>query len=566
MQKLIFSLLLLLLIISCSNNSQYVGKINSQWITKDRYSNAIRTNFESFFLSNNRNPSESELKDLKNATWQDLIISTVLFDEFKKYQIQVSSQEVIDTLLANIPDIILNSKQFKTDGVNFDFEKYHLCLTTNEPINLTWLRNKYYLSVIPMKKLEQKVADSFLPSDKDLKAFFKLRNTNINAKVLVFNTINSDKITVSQDEVRNYFFQNKQYFYNKPACDLTYSVFPLKATRVDSIYTKTQIDSIYRELKKKGNFNIFAKQHSDSPKAYAAGMLEYMTVDSLPPMLKKELQDLNVNDFTRPIFWNDHWRIYLLINKTKSMVKLQEIAVKTKISRATKDIYVNKVAEFVKLAREIGFNKAAEEMNLRAISITDLSFTNSTIPEFGKSDNIINKAFQSQEGKILDPIYNDKLNAYVIFKVDRLVKADLQKIQDVSPQITDSLRVRKKLDMEIALADNFYKEFNQNPGGGILKYNINTMAIDSLSDAKSLSALKAELITQDKPLCLLKPRIFQNKVITAYLLTNNEIDNISFQTQKNELTQAYKNEHKKEIFDKWFERKLKQAKIKDNRS
>ena len=57
----------------------------------------------------------------------------------------------------NIPEIVKKSPQFNTAAGEFNLDAYESSLVNNKPVDLSWLKNFYYTSYIPMAKLKQQI-------------------------------------------------------------------------------------------------------------------------------------------------------------------------------------------------------------------------------------------------------------------------------------------------------------------------------------------------------------------------------------------------------------------------
>ena len=155
---------ILLVLTGCSiQKGNNAGRINGTNIKELDFMNSLRGHFTGFILEKDRTPDDNEKKELYTQTWRDITIHVILKDYFKKYNIQVTPQEVTDTLLNNIPPSIMKAPIFITDG-KFDRTKYVQTLLSESTKQLDWLRKYYYEYYIPLAKLKQELQEEEIVS------------------------------------------------------------------------------------------------------------------------------------------------------------------------------------------------------------------------------------------------------------------------------------------------------------------------------------------------------------------------------------------------------------------
>lgn len=140
------------------------------------------------------------------------------------------------------------------------------------------------------------------------------------------NQINA-KITVRDEEVQNFYENNRQRFVNPRGVGLaSIMVDPGDNGAQDDAKSdseaKVKIDSIYAQLKSGADFATVARARSEDPSNVRGGDLGFATEDELkqngfpPPLVEQFFGAMQVGSYTAPVqFPNKRWYIFKLQNK-----------------------------------------------------------------------------------------------------------------------------------------------------------------------------------------------------------------------------------------------------------
>jgi parvulin-like peptidyl-prolyl isomerase len=139
------------------------------------------------------------------------------------------------------------------------------------------------------------------------------------------NQVNA-KITIRDEEVQDFYNNNKQRFVNPRGVGLANIVVdPLENGGQDDAKSeaeaKVKIDNIYAQLKSGADFATVARARSEDPSNVRGGDIGFATEDDLkqngfPPALIEQLfGPLQVGSFTPPVLINKRWFIFKLQSK-----------------------------------------------------------------------------------------------------------------------------------------------------------------------------------------------------------------------------------------------------------
>lgn len=577
------SILALLLIIvmflsSCASGSNYVGRVNKNWIQMDEYMQHYRRNYEAFMLEHNFSPDMNQRKRLADEAWQRIVDGYTLKDLFEKHNITVTQREMIDTLRTNIPEIILSSPRFLDEDGKFDREKYNLSLVSDKPENLSWLRSYYLHTYIPLKKLEYLVLSQRKISNREIRDLFTLKNTEALIEVYSFDLdyykepnnptmqfVNSfsniPRVSIVEKDIEDYYNENRNTFFNLPRIDLNWVLFSNLPSAKDSLNTKIMADSIYNEIKSGKVFSNFARNFSAPPYNRLQGNAGFMDINEFDNDIKRKILSTSNNDLIKPFLKDNSWWIIRVDEKTQSMARLSIIKLDILASSETIAEARRKLDKFSELCYIVGFNRAAHELLLDIHRVTDLSLENNIVPTLGNLDNIIRRAMRLPDKTIFEPILINDRQTYIIFQVEKNTPGSFKSMLEVYDDIYKIIESRKQKERLEFIVNQFRGKFDvsQVPQDLIQTYNLKYYD-------KNFSY---EFITE----CL---SLRQNSLTGVYTRENNLFFAriISVNTDRsNQLTQYETEILRKELqflngndyFNNWLDRQRKKSKVRDLR-
>jgi len=151
------------------------------------------------------------------------------------------------------------------------------------------------------------------------------------------------------------------------------------------------------------------------------------------------------------------WHIIKVSGKDKREVKLLDLAMKVKPSAQTVETAYQQAQDFVVLAKDEGFEKAAENSKFTVQETQEFSKTGS-IPGIGMNDAISNFAFNNKMGAIADPSY--VRNGVVVVKVSSIREEGIRPLEEVKSSVRIFALKEKKLEKIRPEVDAFYKTLN----------------------------------------------------------------------------------------------------------
>ncbi|MDD2332510.1 MAG: peptidyl-prolyl cis-trans isomerase, partial [Candidatus Cloacimonetes bacterium] len=443
----LFCLIIFLLMIGLSScalqTTNVAGRVNGHLIKTPDFNAAHRGHFENFMFENGRVPDSEEKKEIHRLTWRDITIHYILMDYFKKFNISSSESETLDTLMTNPPAYILKSPLFVQDG-KFDRDKYRLSLLYDDPVNLRPLKRDYYEYKIPIQKLKLKLVENVLLSRKEAKSIALIAASSADIDWYVFNP-DDIKPIVSEEDVRAYYQENQQQFSLTPSFSVEYISLPVDPTGQDLSYSKTKIDSLYAELQQGRDFGQLASKYSHAPSARDKGNMGYVALTDLPEELHEQIQALQVNEISLPLYANGAWHIYLLKERTKSLFRLSEIKINPISGKETREQMLERANDVLQLASRFGMSRAADELDYQHKLLENIPRESPWINDPEIVSQVQSRLAHLKSGETFPPQYSEDLSAWILIRVFDVVNSTVKPYEEVKDQIFQDLAKARSL-------------------------------------------------------------------------------------------------------------------------
>lgn len=552
-----------LIMSSCAiPNANSAGTINGKNIDKQDYMNALKGHFTGFVLEKDRTPDESEKQAIGKKTWRDITIHVILKDYFRKYEIQVSEQEVIDTLLNNIPVTIQSAPAFQSDGV-FDRAMYISSLLQDKPQKLDWLRKHYFQYYIPIEKLKIELQRKSVISKKDLSQLTKTVNSKASIDWIVFDP-SVCEVKVSQSEVENYYKSRQSEYQIKAYASLGFVTMPVRSSDQDVLTAKAKIDSLYQEIRNGASLGLLAEQFSESTSRTNQGSLGFVKPQSLPANVQKAIENLGKNQCTLPIKLDSAWALYELVERTKSLVKLNELMIRIIPGKETKEVAKSSAVNLRDLSLQLGLKTAASEMDSPYNEVKDVTRDSLWLADPSLGMYIMDRVFTQKTGVVLEPVYSSVLQAWVLVQILELQPYRVKPLITVSDEIEAIIRSQKQVTYSLGQAKFWSEQHKSDQLAAALAENLPIIKTqDLMIDGK----------INDMPLWNVFVEVLSNhslaKTTKAYMVDDlillpviNQVTELSPPLYDEQQVRQYYFSHiNPDWFDKWLDKEIINAKV-----
>jgi len=205
--------------------------------------------------------------------------------------------------------------------------------------------------IISEKLLIQEAENMGLKEDNDVLEQIKKMTEQILVQVLIEREI-LDKIKVNDEEVLEYYEQNKDSFTEKEQVHL-YNIL---------LETEKEAQDVLEQLKAGGDFNEIAIEKSTGPSATQGGDLGYLTKGTIIPEIEEVVFALELEELSEAIKTDFGFHILKITEKkpetVKTLEEVKEDIVQTLLPDKQKEAFENLLEE-LKSKSEIEINEEA---------------------------------------------------------------------------------------------------------------------------------------------------------------------------------------------------------------
>jgi peptidyl-prolyl cis-trans isomerase C len=286
MRKLIpFLVLILILAAACSNDSKkFIAKVNGEGIERPFFENEVSIALKQMEQPGKPPLSEQQKYDYRKKIVDGLIERQLLLQEVKKNNV-TAKEEDINQRLAN------TKKSFPTEP---DFQK---ALTDNG---------------LTEASLRQRIQEQI--------AVTQLIRTHV-----------VEKIVISDQELKDFYEKNKQYFNAPEQVKVSHVLVACKEAKCDAA-SKAKLEGIRKEItSKKITFADAAKKYSDCPSKAQGGDLNYIERGQVVPEFEKVAFAAQMGQIS-PVFKTSYGYHILVVTDKKAagLVPFEQVSANIK--------------------------------------------------------------------------------------------------------------------------------------------------------------------------------------------------------------------------------------------
>jgi len=555
-----------------------VGSVNGKELTYTMFSELYQDMYEQERTRSGKSDfTEEDLQSLKNQVWERFIQQTLFQQEMDKLNITVSDSEVVYQIYNYPLEDFKQHPSFQTDGV-FDIKKYHASFGSPQ---IPWRQiEDLYRQQVPFIKLQNVITSTARVTDQEITDEFVKKNLKAKIEYLgvPVRKFNSPSIKLGENELQDYYNENKDDFKQNEKRKLAYVIYPIETTADDTTRLMEEFKHIQERFAGGDDFNQLAKEYSEDPSASTnSGDLGYFERGAMVTPFSDAAFAAKVGDIVGPVKTSFGMHLIRVEDKKKEdgkeKVKASHILMKPAPAPSRVEDIGGRARFFAEDARSNGFSIQADNDSLEISETTLFEETGDFVPGIGRNFAVKNFTFSSKLNEVSGVYSVDQgyLVASLIevqpegFKpleeVSRLVenRVKLEKAKVLAKEFTSGLdeKVKSETDFkQIAAADTSKKLDHTASQEITLSGNVPGIGISVPfnSAAFSLEANEiSDLVETERGFYYIR------------LLEKSDFDSTAFSTQKLTLKVQLENQKKQQIFTRWYTQLKEESDIVDNR-
>ncbi|HEY8175986.1 MAG TPA: peptidyl-prolyl cis-trans isomerase [Gemmatimonadaceae bacterium] len=225
---------------------------------------------------NGRSLTQDELRQIENETLDEMIMQTLLEQEYRSRGIGVSDEELREFARYAPPPFLYNAPDLQTEG-RFDPQKYQRLLASPQARQggLLLALESYYRTEIPKEKLFEQITDGVNLTDADLWRSWQDEHDTAQVSYVVWRPALDPAAVkaVTDAEAKAYFEKHKAEFERPGHARLSVLHIPRIVSASDTNATRERLMKLRAEIAKGGGtkFEDVARRESDDTVSGANG-------------------------------------------------------------------------------------------------------------------------------------------------------------------------------------------------------------------------------------------------------------------------------------------------------
>ncbi len=352
--------------------------------------------------------SVSELSQIRQQAWDNLVADYLMGREMERRNIQVSDQEFYQFLKYQPPQELQQNEGFMTEG-KFDYQKYLSALADPRYSGFWAQVEAAYRPQLRKLKLQDQIAATARVGENEIRDYFLDTNEKIVVSY-VFSPVQKFAkgiVEAPEDQLKQYYESHKDDYKIDQRANLEYVSFSKEPTEKDWELIKLEADDIKRMLDEGDDFEELAKAYSEDNSAQNGGDLGWFGRGRMVPPFDSAAFALAPGEISEPVRTKFGWHIIQSVEKKNDkngeQVHARHILLKIKASSETVDLAFRNANAL--LADLSGSDLAAAAANLGdTLDTTGFFIEDKPIPKMGYDRSISQFAFDQPVGTV-SPVF-----------------------------------------------------------------------------------------------------------------------------------------------------------------
>ena len=433
-------------------NTSVVASVEGRDISYLAYEQAAQNAVQQQERRLGRNLSLDEVEQVRNQTFESMVLEILVQQEYDRRGIRVSEAEIQQAAQNSPPPELMQSPDLQTDG-RFDIEKYRRFLRSPaaRTQGLLLQLEGYYRDAIPRAKLmDQLVSDVYI-SDARLWQSYKDGNDTAQVSYVRLDpeTVPDSAVSVSDAELRAYYDTNKELFDRPGRAVVTLLTIPRTVTAADSAAVRARVLALRDEIVRGAKFEDVAKRESvDSVSAADGGSLGKGGKGRFVEPFEKAAYALKVGEISQPVATPFGYHLIRVDERKGDTLALRHILLRIQQSDSSALRTDRRADSLARIAAEQTtpekFDSAAKILGLTKEKLTAIEGQPLTGTEgivAGVSAWAFGGAVRGETSSLFDTD-----NAYYLARLDSVTRGGVAPFQEMKDQIHVELLRRKKVE------------------------------------------------------------------------------------------------------------------------
>jgi peptidyl-prolyl cis-trans isomerase D len=555
-----------------------VGRVNGRVLTVEAYQRTYDQLLQQA-QQQAQGPVTPEMqRQLRQQTWDQLVNDALLEQEMHRRGIRATDAE-IRWAAENIPAPWLAQEEiFQTNG-RFDLQRYREFLRgPTVTAEMYAALERYYREMIPQQKLFRQLVAGHRVTDAELWRNFRDRTETATVEYvsLDLSRLAPGEVTVTDDEVRRRYEQNRELFQRTEQARFKLALLPIQITEEDRRATVERARALRQEIQAGTDFGAVARRESADPgSAAAGGELGTFVRGQMVAPFDSAVFALPIGEISDPVVTEFGVHVIEVTAREGETATARHILVPFQKSDAAMARLDAKADSLEDLSLRVGIDRAARAVGATVRENVLVTADAPWVPGVGSALEALEwAAAEARDGDEPNPISDvfQTDDALYVVRLEQYQRAGRMSLAEATPQIRSELTLEKKRAQAAAVGREMIAEVR----GG--------RSLEEVARARGLEVAQTGPFARTQP----NPVFGQaNAAIGAAFGTpvgslsdvvettaglfilrpieRTEADREAFEAQKEPLRATYTSMAQQEYLERWMESLRREARIVDNR-
>ena len=415
-------------------NDTKIGTIKGEDIDFTSFQSLFEEFSYNYSLNNGTSPSPNDVLLLREQVWEKFIQDIAFQSEYDKLGITVTSPELVEMVQGNnIHPVVRQAFTSPETGV-FESEQvvFFLKNLSSQSIEQQQFWSNFERNLIPLRlrdKYESLISKTNYVNKLESKREYITSNQSASISYLYvpFYSISDSLVTISDNELKSFLFNNKDDYQQEESRSIKYISFDVNPSLDDTLYIKNEMNNLKSLINQSSSDSIFASINSDD--------LDYFISLREDEIINLFGSGYKLGDIIDPQISNNQYVFYKLseiLNEDKSSARAKHILFKwndqSLNSKSEVRNEANRVLNLIRNGSDFGEMARMYSQDGSASNGGDLGwFSEGTMvgpferAVFSKrSEGLINRIIETDFGFHIIYVTSTKTNK--IFKVSKITK------------------------------------------------------------------------------------------------------------------------------------------------
>ncbi len=424
----------------------YLGSVNGDNITHEEFNNRVSYYVDQYNQQTDA-PMPSDMRtNMESQAWDDLVAERLMAQKMEKLGIKVTDDELINMITGDNPDPFIR-QQFQDEDGNIDRIALQAAIEAPENQEVWVMIEQQLRQNRQQQKMSNYIMSGLRVSNSDINKAYRKQNSYADVRYIRFpySEISDDEISVSDQEIQQYYDNNRDQFHREETYRFRYVAFDKTPTAEDTMRIRQDVEDLREQLAMEEDYEDFFQRYQSATQFRDTYIHPEDIRDEYRPVL-----DLEVGEVSEVIMINGDPFIFKKIDERDGEIKFAPFSYNVEADPiATIDRLAEEADEFSFFAGEDGFEEEADQQGYEVRSANAIK-DSPVIPDIGEARLLVNELERMRRGNITDPI--ELSDMFVVAKLDQVTSAGPRPLNEVRSQIENTLRNQKRAEAAVQRA------------------------------------------------------------------------------------------------------------------